>query len=118
MAKEEQILSELKETIREAHGLIKDIRREQKQSQELRDQVVDALAKAIASGKEAVASHINEQVKVGLEEYKASIDTAIDKATQAVFKRFDTLADIMMGEEMPDQENLVSLVRRWKAKGN
>lgn len=49
--------------------------------------------------KDGIDSRISEEVKAGLERYYDALNPAIDKATAAVYKRFDTIADILLGED-------------------
>lgn len=107
---------ELKGLISEAHAAIKDIRAEQRGLFILRGLLQDDLRKVRSELSSIAEEQIGEQVKTGLDEYKASLDSAIEAATEAVYKRFDGLADILMGEGDPSQETLTSLVRRWKTK--
>lgn len=111
MNKEEEVLAALKETITEGRQLLQDMKAERREFEKvLTDVRRDTRAR--------VENLIEEQVKVGLGEYREAMDRAIDKATKAVNKRFDTLADILMGTDDPNKESLAVVVRKWKADGN
>lgn len=107
---EEQLetLKALKEAITEGHKLLKDMKTERHEYQKLWDKVR-------AETRSTTEEYIAVQVKTGLASYRAAIDKAIDDATAKTFKRFDTLADIMMGTDDPNKESLATLVRKWKA---
>lgn len=111
MSKEEEVLAALKETITEGHKLLKDMRAERRTFEKvLNDVRKDTRAR--------IERLIETEVKAGLSEYREAMDRAIANATKAVNKRFDTLADIMMGTDDPNKEPLATLVRKWKAEGN
>lgn len=116
-------LQDLKDTIAEAHGVIKDMGRERQEVQELRDEAKAALdeAKAVLGSASVVAGalvaeEIQTAVAKGMKEYNDALCTAIDLATHKVYKRFDTLAALLMGEDQPDKESLTVLVRKWRAE--
>lgn len=111
MSKEEEVLAALKEAITEARGVLKDFKHERKQLQALYDG-------AVVEVKNLVEQRIDDQVHEGLQAYQKTLEKATKDATAAVFRRFDTLADIMMGTDDPNKESLATLVRRWKANGN
>lgn len=81
----------LREVVREAHAAIKDMTRVLREMRDVRAEIEAAAAKAFGD-------HMQEQVAAGLAEYRASIDAAIESATTAVYARFDTIADLMLGE--------------------
>jgi hypothetical protein len=85
-------LIELRELITQGHALIKDLTRLLREARAARDD----LPKAVT---EAATEKIGEAVDAGLAEYKAALGTAIDDATATVFRRFDTLAAICLGED-------------------
>ena len=54
-------------------------------------------------------------IETGLANYAAAIDSAIETATAAVYKRFDVIAGILLGEvgsEKDDFEDAARLVRK------
>lgn len=81
-------LAQAKETIRELHGLLKDAARAHV-----------TLDDTINSFRDNIAYQIAAEVAKGLANYRESLDSAIEAATQAVYKRFDTIADILTGED-------------------
>jgi hypothetical protein len=85
-------LIELRELLTEGHGLIKDLTRLLREARQVRDTLPAAVT-------EAAAEKIGTAVDAGLAEYKAALATAIDEATATVFKRFDTLTAICLGED-------------------
>lgn len=117
MAIDEAALDEkiaaLKELIREANGTLKDIRAERA-----------ATEKLIRDFRENTDARLNEilqaVVTVGLQEFGESIDKAIEKATEKVDQRFNTIADLLLGESPEDRAagkpSLETLARRVKAK--
>jgi hypothetical protein len=106
----QKVTTELKAAITEGHQLLKDMKAERKAFEQL---FTDVRTQTRSS----VESHITAQVKAGLAEYRASMERATDTATKAVMKRFDTLADILMGTDDPNKESLAMVVRKWKADG-
>lgn len=83
---------ECRELIREAHAATKDLRQAIKDA----EQAVSNLAGPLIEAKcEAVLVE-------GIELYQEVLRKAIDKATEAVFHRFDTLADTLTGKGKPD----------------
>ncbi|MFJ2514676.1 hypothetical protein ACIPEL_15280 [Streptomyces griseoviridis] len=81
----EQLLAE----IREAHGVLKDLRQTTKDARhEIRRLMTDQ-----------ISAELRKHVATGLDTYKSTLDTAIESATAAVMKRFDDIADVLMGED-------------------
>lgn len=101
---------ELKAAITEGNQLLKDMKAERKEYEKLWDKVR-------AETRSTAEEYIAVQVKTGLGEYRAAMNRAIDTATKNVMKRFDTLADILMGTDDPNKESLATVVRKWKADG-
>jgi hypothetical protein len=83
-----EALIALRGLVAEAHGVARDLRLAIREARELR-----------AALPEAAARRIEESVEQGLGELSTTIDTAIGDATQAVFRRFDTIAAIALGED-------------------
>jgi hypothetical protein len=100
-------LAELNEKIREVNGTLKDIRAERRLAEEL-------IARHIP---EQVDTRIDAAVTAGLDEFSASLDTAIEGATQGVFNRFDIIAGIALGEDAASRRKgtqpLEELVRQY-----
>ncbi|MCM8550045.1 hypothetical protein [Streptomyces sp. STCH 565 A] len=81
----EQTRDALQEEIREAHGVLKDLRNEIKTARELVPLLTD----------EAFSAEVTKQV----EELGAATKTAMDTAVERVFKKFDELQAMLMGED-------------------
>jgi hypothetical protein len=81
-------LLELRELITEGHKLMKDLTRVLKEARATRDELPGE-----------VVAKIDTAVKTGLDEYSTALTDAIDKATAKVFRRFDQLAAICLGED-------------------
>lgn len=101
---------------REAHAAIKDLKaaiRETKvvikEAEEARQQLASMLAEVVTDG-------ISIAVEAGLENYSESIENAIEDAVQAVYKRFDAILAILLGETN-DVEDAARTVRLYLDKG-
>ena len=81
-------LIELRELITQGHALIKDLTRLLREARKARDEL-----------SEAVTARLDGAVKTGLDEYGAALAEAIEKATDATMRRFDTLTAICLGED-------------------
>jgi heme oxygenase len=85
-------VAELRAATREAHEVLKDLRRTVKEAMQFR-----------AAMEHAAQVSVDEQVKAvvekGLDDYGRALKLAIDDATRLVYKRFDRLADILLGED-------------------
>jgi hypothetical protein len=100
----------LTQRIREAHETLKDLKAERRVAATERA----AVQRLIDSIPDEVESAIGEQIRAGLVKYHESISVKIDAAQEAVNRRFDTLASIMLGEEKPTEETLAQHVYRWR----
>ena len=79
--------AELRAAIREGHELLRDLHHELKE------------AKALSNSLQQTASaKIDQTVRDGLQEFGEHLGIAI-AGTEAVFRRFDTLAAICLGED-------------------
>lgn len=83
---------ELRAATREAHEAMKDMRGLIREMATVEERLRETAATVFAE-------RIEEQVAAGLAQYSESISTAIDNATEAVDRRFDTIASIMLGED-------------------
>jgi hypothetical protein len=82
----------LKEATREAHEAMKDLN--------MLIQLAKATVKELnAAVSEALEEGIGKQVQEGLDAYKDSLGNAIDTATESIYKRFDMIADLLLGED-------------------
>lgn len=104
----EDLLIRLDDKIREARGTLKDLSGARKELAQTHRNVVSAIA-------EAHRIAINEVLPEYMTGLKKAVDRTCNIATQKVYKRFDTLAAILMGEE-GNKETLTEVVRRWRAQ--
>lgn len=102
-------VARLKEATREAHEALKDLKRGVEEAKEAHRLLHACVEQALNDG-------IGKQVQEGLDEYKESLAAAIDGATEAVYKRFDQIADILTGEDKQSKRagkpSIPDLVRR------
>jgi LPS O-antigen subunit length determinant protein (WzzB/FepE family) len=85
-------VAELREATRQAHEALKDLRLAVKEAVKLKDSIEQA-------AQVAMDERIAPAVEKGLEEFRESLKKAIDTGTEAVFHRFDTVADTLLGED-------------------
>jgi methylthioribose-1-phosphate isomerase len=83
-----EALTQLRELVAEAHGAAKDLRQAIREARQLRSTLPGEAAR-----------RIDESVKQGLDEYSASLEHGIGEATKAVYRRFDTIVAICLGED-------------------
>ncbi len=81
----------MKALIREAHEVMKDLRQTMRDAGRIRADVA-LLAKTAAE------DVVDPVIASTLETYQATIAAAIESATEAVYARFDTIADLLLGE--------------------
>jgi len=91
MADLQQEIADLRDATREAHEAIKDLRQIMREAREIR---ADVVLLATTSAEEVV----DPVIVAALERYQATIATAIESATTAVYARFDIIADLLLGE--------------------
>lgn len=95
----------VKEVIRELHELIQEAKDVQK-----------SLVSTIEDFKGSIDSKIEKEVKEGLTSLANSIDNAISESTDAVYKRFDTVTEILVGESKKNrkkgQPSLIDLAKK------
>jgi len=85
-------VAELRAATREANEVLKDLHRVVAEGK--------ILVKGIdAAAEVAVLTRMEPVVKEGLQQYAGALKQAIEDATAAVDRRFDQLADIMLGED-------------------
>lgn len=102
----------LRVLVREAHEALKDIKATIREAKEAREELSSMTAVAVSES-------IDLAVSEGLETYAASIEKAIEDATNAVYNRFDVIAATLLGETEQDKRkgeptmgDLARLVRR------
>lgn len=93
--KEREERDELRDLVRQMHESLKDGHRLLKAMETIKDELMTV-------AEEVFSERMGEQVAKGLDEYKSSLDRQIELATQKVYERFDTIADILLGKNQPD----------------
>ena len=89
-------VEQLRQATREAHEVLKDLRRAVRDGQQL--------VKSIeAAARVAVESRMEPVVKQSLKEFGQALDKAIEDSTEAVFRRFDRITELLMGEDRASQ---------------
>jgi hypothetical protein len=83
---------ELREASREAHEATKDLRAAMRDGKQLLQEIRSAAKMAVD---EALKPEIERHVK----ELSDSVKKTTDLATQDVFKRYDTIVEMLMGED-------------------
>lgn len=83
---------EAKALLREVHGAVKDMRRVLADSAAERKRLEECI-------RAAVEAEVEEHVKAAVAEMGVSVGKAIESATDAVYRRFDKVANILLGEE-------------------
>jgi F0F1-type ATP synthase membrane subunit b/b' len=92
----------IKDLLIEARGMIKDLRAERKNLEEFI--------------KTSIREKIELEVAAGLDEYKGTLERAIKLAEESMFKRFDTIMEVLLGEDRESrkkgEEPLIHLLQR------
>jgi hypothetical protein len=103
----------LRDATRLAHEVLADLKAEHRAIKV----TLDVLRTEKEAWQREAQEHFKMIVKEGLDGWSKSLDKAIQDSTARVFKRFDTLADIMMGEVRGDnQESLAVLIHKWRTR--
>lgn len=92
MTKQNDEVAELREATREAHEAMSDMKR-------LMKEVREVIGELRAAAHVEVDEMITEEVRKGLDAYKAVLDKAIETATESVYARFDKIGDLILGED-------------------
>lgn len=100
----QQLVEELKQATREARECLKDFRAMQREYRELSDDWETKAGRLMGESAEEAMKH-----------YFEVVENAIKMATDAVYRRFDTLANIMMGEEK-GKDSIIDLLRKKNEK--
>lgn len=88
---------ELKEIIRQAHEVLGDLKRTMREARDLIESYTE----------EKVTPVLEQRTADALEEYAGQITRATQSATDAVYDRFDTICNIMLGKgKLTDFEEL------------
>lgn len=90
LEREIETLTALREATRQAREAAKDLRAEMKAAREFRQEFLAA---------PELDARLRELTEAALARYSAAIDENIKKATDAVYRRFDTITMICMGED-------------------
>lgn len=98
MQQAREVTLELRDAIQEAHGLLKDL----KQSKRDIDRFVSP----------GIDDRLEAEVKKQLGHLTEATNKAIVDSTQAVFKRFDKLSALLMGEENDGKPTIEELVKQ------
>lgn len=85
-------LIELRELIRQAHEATSDLRAAIREAKTMRDSLP-------AAAQKAVTEQFSAEVESGLRSFREALDKAIDTGTQAVFRRFDRIEKLLLGED-------------------
>ena len=85
-------LLELRDLIRQAHEATSDLRAVLREARALRDSLP-------AAAEQAVTEKFNAEVESGLASFGVALDKAIEDSTQAVFRRFDKIEKLLLGED-------------------
>jgi DNA-binding transcriptional MerR regulator len=95
--KADKRISDLQAATREANLVLADIKQVLKEVRGLH-------ASIGPESKRMFEELLAEEVNRGLDEYKKSLETAIETATQAVFDRFETIRKTLLGETKQDKK--------------
>jgi hypothetical protein len=85
-------LLELRDLIRQAHEATTDLRAVLKEARAMRDSLP-------AAAEKAVSEKFSAEVASGLVSFHDALGKAIDDATQSVYRRFDTIEKLLLGED-------------------
>lgn len=85
-------LTELRDLIRQAHEATSDLRAVLREARAVRDSLP-------AAAEKAVSERFQAEVESGLESFGKALDKAIEAGTQAVFRRFDKIEQLLLGED-------------------
>lgn len=97
------IAVELRVLIREAHGVLKDLRQMKREMDEYFGDAIESVDKVLGAA-----------VKSGLEQYEDTIRKANEDATARVFARFDEIMAIMTGKDNSGDSDLDKAARRYR----
>ena len=85
-------LLELRDLIRQTHEATADLRAVLREAKAVRDSLP-------AAAEKAVSEQVQAEIKTGLDEFGKALDQAIETGTQAVFRRFDKIERLLLGED-------------------
>jgi len=85
-------LTELRDLIKRAHEATSDLRTAMREAKAMRDSLP-------AAAEKAVTEKFQAEVESGLASFGTALDKAIEDGTQAVFRRFDGIEKLLLGED-------------------
>ena len=85
-------LTELRDLIKRAHEATSDLRTAMREAKAMRDSLP-------AAAEKAVTEKFQAEVESGLASFGTALDKAIENGTQAVFRRFDGIEKLLLGED-------------------
>jgi len=85
-------LTELRDLIKRAHEATSDLRAAMREAKAMRDSLP-------AAAEKAVTEKFQAEVESGLASFGTALDKAIENGTQAVFRRFDGIEKLLLGED-------------------
>ena len=85
-------LLKLRDLIRQAHEATRDLRAAVREAGAMRDSLP-------AAAEQAVTEKFSAEVESGLASFGEALDKAIEDGTQAVFRRFDKIEKMLLGED-------------------
>jgi ABC-type transporter Mla subunit MlaD len=98
----EAAIADAREVTRTAHEATKDLRAATRDARTLIDKLIES----------EIAQRISDAAKAGLAELAQSVDQATVSATDAVFRRFDKLASMLMNGPHKGEPTLEELTVR------
>lgn len=106
----EAATEELRETLREAHGLIKDLRAANATASRLLD-----LQQRIIDGEitSAVADTIHGQIRDGLANFNEALGRLVVEAEERINRRFDRFISALLGEESREGRDMEDIVKSF-----
>jgi hypothetical protein len=85
-------LIDLRDLIRQAHEATRDLRAVLRDARAVRDSLP-------AAAEKAVTEKFNAEVEAGLASFHDALGKAVEDGTQAVFRRFDRIEKLLLGED-------------------
>lgn len=96
----------LREATRDANAAVKDLRQMKREVEEASKEAQRALAGMLTASIEEMKNYTEKLIKAKISEevatFKPAIDSAIKRAEEAVFARFDEIGAILLGEKGAD----------------
>jgi hypothetical protein len=101
----DKVTTQLREVIREGRELLQDFKAMQKEYADISEQ-----------WQKDASDEVQDFVRDSLQELGKEVERSIDIASKAVFRRFDKISSILLGEEKKDDgKSLTELAREWRA---